>query len=184
MIDDFRNDLTSLSSLQMYRKYILGGECFALNNDQHYKIREVVCEKFLVEFNDVIFVGSGRLGFSLKPDKRYMPFDDDSDIDLAIVSSSLFEKIWQEAYLYKKSEADWPKSNIFFKYLSGGWIRPDKLPSSKYFNFSGEWWDFFNKLTSSQLFGPYKIRAGLYHSHFFLKEYQSICIEQCMQEIS
>jgi hypothetical protein len=87
-----------------------------------------------------------------------------------------------EAYIYKKSGAYWPKSSSFFSYLSEGWIRPDKLPNSPLFSFTKEWWDFFNELTSSRMFGPYKIRAGLYHSMFFFEEYQKICIEQCIEE--
>jgi predicted nucleotidyltransferase len=182
MIEEFQQDLLVLSSLQVYRKYVLSGTCYALDDNQHYKLREEVCEKLSVEFSDVILVGSGKLGFSLKPGRRFGMFNDDSDIDLAIVSRSLFEKVWEEAYLFKKSQADWPRAKLFFKYLSEGWIRPDKLPPSRYFSFSGDWWDFFNALTSSNNYGPYKIRAGLYYSHFFLQEYQKICIDQCIQE--
>lgn len=182
MINEFKSDLQKLNSLQIYRKYVLSGDCYLLNNDQIFRLREKVCEKFEVEFNDVIMVGSGKLGFSIKPARRYGEFNDESDIDIAIVSRSLFEKVWTEVYCYRKSGADWPKSDTFFKYLSEGWIRPDKLPSSSYFNFSSEWWGFFNSLTRSEIFGPYKIRGGLYHSHFFLQEYQTICIEQCIQE--
>jgi predicted nucleotidyltransferase len=184
MIEEFRQDLLSLNSLQMYRKYVLGDICYALNNDQHYRLREEVCEQLSVEFTDVILVGSGKLGFSLKPGRRFGAFNDNSDIDIAIVSKVLFEKVWEETHLFKKSQADWPRSQLFFKYLAEGWIRPDKLPPSQYFNFSGEWWNLFNGLTSSSKYGPYKIRAGLYYSHFFLQEYQTICIEQCIQEVN
>lgn len=182
MKEIFQNDLEHLSSLKVYRKYILSGSSHILDEDKHYELKEEICDNFSIEFTDVILVGSGKLGFSIKPSKRFVEFDDNSDIDIAIVSSALFEQVWQEAYSYKRSAAYWPKANDFFKYLADGWIRPDKLPSSKYFSFSGEWWDFFNRLTSSRKYGPYKIRGGLYHSHFFLKEYQTICIDQCIQE--
>lgn len=182
MFEDFKGDLKKLNSLQIYRKYVLGGDCHLLDNHDLFELREVICEKFQIEFSDVLMVGSGKLGFSIKPSRRFGLFNDDSDIDIAIVSTSLFERVWQEAYLYKKSGADWPSSGRFFKYLSGGWIRPDKLPPSSYFDFTAEWWNFFNELTRSNRFGPYKIRGGLYHSHFFLQEYQTICIDQCIQE--
>ncbi|GHB08079.1 hypothetical protein ACFFLG_18210 [Shewanella indica] len=184
MIEEFKADLKSLNSLQIYRKYVLGGDCHLLDNHQMFEIRETICDKFEIDFTDVIMVGSGKLGFSIKPSRRFEVFNDDSDIDIAIVSTKLFERIWQEAYLFKKSGADWPSSNNFFKYISEGWIRPDKLPSSSYFEFTDEWWKFFNSLTSSNRFGPFKVRGGLYHSHFFLQEYQTICIEQCIQEAS
>ncbi|KIO37860.1 hypothetical protein [Shewanella sp. cp20] len=184
MIEEFKVDLLKLSSPQIYRKYVLGGDCYLLDNHQLYELREEISEQFEIEFNDVILVGSGKLGFSIKPSRRYQAFNDESDIDVAIVSTSFFEKVWQEAYTYRKSGADWPSADKFFRYLSEGWIRPDKLPPSRHFNFTSNWWDFFNSLTSSNKFGPYKIRGGLYHSHFFLKEYQTICIDQCIQEAS
>lgn len=154
-----------------------------MSDDKHYQLKEEICEHFKIEFNDVVLVGSAKLGFSIKPSKRYVAFGEESDIDVAVVSTSLFQKIWEEAFLYKKSGADWPSASSFFKYLSQGWIRPDKLPSSEYFSFTGTWWDFFNAMTSSRKYGPYQIRAGLYHSSFFLQEYQKICIEQCIEEL-
>jgi hypothetical protein len=183
MIDQFKEDLKGLSSLQIVRKYILGGQSSILDVDQHYRLKEQVCDHFAVGYNDVIMVGSGKLGFSIKPTKRFEAFGDESDIDIAVVSSELFEQVWMEAYLFKSGGAYWPKSNSFFRYLSEGWIRPDKLPINHQFEFTSKWWDFFNELTSSRKYGPYKIRAGLYHSTFFLQEYQKICIEQCKDEV-
>ena len=184
MLEVFKADLNSLSSIQMIRKYILNGGCHVLNDDQHFRLKEQICEHFGIEFNNVILVGSGKLGFSIKSEKRFHSFGEDSDIDVAVVSTKLFQNIWEEAYLYKKSGAYWPKSASFFRYLSEGWIRPDKLPSSDYFSFTATWWDFFNGITVSKCYGPYKIRAGLYHSMFFLQEYQKICIEQCIEELT
>lgn len=183
MIAAFKEDLKGLSSRQIIRKHILGANSRVLSDDQHYRLREQVCEHFAIEFNSVIMVGSGKLGFSIKPEKRFVPFSDDSDIDIAVVSASLFEKVWSEAYLYKKGGAYWPRSHSFFKYLSEGWIRPDKLPPNHQFEFASKWWDFFSGLAASRDYGPYKIRAGLYHSMFFLEEYQKICIEQCKDEM-
>jgi len=184
MIDEFKEDLKNLSSINLIRKYIYTAQPELLDYAQHYQLKNEICEHFRVPFNDVIMVGSAKLGFSIKPEKRFELFSEDSDIDLAVVSTSLFEQVWQEAFLYKQSKSDWPQSEKFFRYLSQGWIRPDKLPSSQFFNFTGEWWDFFNQLTTSGKYGPYKIRAGLYHSSFFLEEYQKICIEQCIGEIN
>ncbi|MFG0322125.1 hypothetical protein ACF8EF_07260 [Pseudomonas sp. zjy_15] len=183
MIDDFKKDLSNLSSLQIVRKYIFAAESHILTTDQHYQLKERVCEHFNVEYNDVIMVGSGKLGFSIKPNRRFEAFGDESDIDIAVVSTRLFEKVWTEAYAFKKGGAYWPKSSEFFRYLSEGWIRPDKLPRNKYFEFTSHWWDFFNGLTSSGNYGPYPIKAGLYHSNYFLQEYQKICVEQCKDSL-
>jgi hypothetical protein len=183
MIDNFKKDLYRLESNQLFRKYILSGQSFALDDTRLYQLKEEVCGHFEIEFNEIVLVGSGKLGFSIKPNKRYSNFGDESDIDIAVVSTELFHKVWKEAFLYKKSGAYWPKAITFFQYLSEGWIRPDKLPSSRFFRFSGKWWDFFNMITSSGQYGPLKIRGGIYHSWFFLQEYQKICIQQCIDEI-
>jgi len=182
MLEDFKTDLRNLAAIQIVRKHILNGGCHALNEVEHYQLKESISEHFKIDFNNVFLVGSGKLGFSIKSEKRFQSFGDESDIDIAVVSPELFTKVWEEAYLYKKDGSYWPRSAEFFKYLSEGWIRPDKLPSSHYFEFSKNWWDFFNTLTSSRKFGPYKIRAGLYHSLFFLQEYQMICVKQCIAE--
>lgn len=183
MIEEFKADLTALSDVQIIRKYILNRSCHALSDNQDYMLKDRICEHFKIEFNDVILVGSGKLGFSIKSSKRYQPFGDDSDIDVAVVSTELFTKVWEEVHNFKKSGVYWPKCAEFFRYLSEGWIRPDKLPTSKYFKFTGYWWEFFNSITASKEFGPFKIRAGLYHSMFFMQEYQKICISQCIEEL-
>jgi hypothetical protein len=48
-------------------------------------------------------VGSGNWGFSLNPRKGFKPFDNNSDIDVAIVSSLQFEEIWKEYRAYQRS---------------------------------------------------------------------------------
>ncbi len=44
---------------------------------------------------DIRLVGSGRLGFSLKPRARLRAFRETSDLDLLVVSASAFDAIWQ-----------------------------------------------------------------------------------------
>ena len=184
MLKKFQTDISSLDSTQLFRKYILGGNCYVFDEEKHFRLREEICEYFHVEFNDIVLVGSGKLGFSVKSSKRYVAFGEESDIDIAVVSTKLFQQVWEESYLYKKSGAYWPASKEFFRYLAEGWIRPDKLPTSQYFKFTPKWWNFFNELTASGKYGPYKVRAGLYQSFFFLQEYQKICMEQCIEELN
>lgn len=182
MIASFRNDLVLMPSSKIVRKYIFDGQCHALNQDQHLDLKTKICDKFKIEFNNVIVVGSGKLGFSIKTAKRYQPFGEESDIDVAIVSMPLFQKVWEGTYRYQQSGAFWPESKAFFHYLSKGWIRPDKLPTSRFFEFSALWWDFFKDLSASDHHGRVRVRAGLYCSLIFLEEYQRICVEECSQE--
>jgi len=179
--EQFRADLKRLTALEMVHKYIVNSFCYAITVDQHHQLKECISRKFEVPYNDVVIVGSAKLGFSIKPEKRYMEFNDNSDIDVAIVSSELFRRVWEDAYKFRQSRADWPKCDAFFRYLGFGWIRPDMLPPRE-FEFTRTWWDFFRKITASGQFGPYRIRGGLYYSWFFLEQYQMICIDQCKKE--
>jgi hypothetical protein len=43
---------------------------------------------------DIRVVGSGRHGFSMKPRAGFKVFDDDSDIDVAVVNETVFDQVW------------------------------------------------------------------------------------------
>lgn len=58
--------------------------------------RHEVAKRLDVDPVSIQLVGSGRLGYSLNPSKKFKKFDSDSDIDIAIISADLFESTWQE----------------------------------------------------------------------------------------
>lgn len=180
-IDSFKENLRSLSVDQMFDRCILTGSCAQLADNVAYNVRSSISGRFDVEYNNVIIVGSANLGFSIKPKKRYIAFGEESDVDIAIVCSRLFENVWREIYMYDKSGAYWENKGAFRKYLAKGWIRPDMLPPSAVCSFSNNWWEYFSSLRIDGC--DYKITGGIYHSHFFLRQYQTICIEQCKTEL-
>lgn len=65
---------------------------------------------------DIRVVGSGRLGFSLKPGRNLRSFGDTSDIDVVIVNPGLFDELWVALL-----EAAYPRPPITETF--GGWIR-------------------------------------------------------------
>lgn len=179
----FQADFTALSTLQLVRKYIILGEPYAISGSAFDSLRIDVAAHFHVHPNDVVMVGSGKLGFSIAPDKRYVLFNDESDIDLAIVSKDIYEAIWKEVFNYDSLIRNWPERNRFALSHMKGWIRPDKLPISNVFPRREEWWNFFEAITASNKFGPYKIRAGLFHSWEFLEAYHSETVKLCQNPI-
>ena len=183
-LNGFKAFLGANSASDTFRRYILHPDCQIIDSGKSYNLKNKICDKFQIGFDNVFIVGSCKLGFSIKPARRVEFFNDESDIDVAIVSPILFEKIWKSAMEYKYSRADWPTKNNFFKYLSAGWIRPDKFPPSVNFAFSSDWWEFFTAMTNSGEYGDYKIAAGIYYSSFFLEKYQIACLEQCASELA
>ena len=183
-LDKFKVDLLELPLIQVVRKHIISGDCFILSQDKYFNLRSEVAEHFGLHPNEVFVVGSAKLGFSVAPKKRFRPFRrNKSDIDVALVSSKLFDQVNEDIFNYKQEAGDWPKYSEFADHLFQGWIRPDKFPRSPVFQFGKKWWDFFLGLTGNQRYGDYKIRGALYKSYFFIENYQEDCVQQCKDYI-
>ncbi|MGC4083663.1 MAG: hypothetical protein QM736_16535 [Vicinamibacterales bacterium] len=180
-IKAFRQDLRTLSPEEVVKRHLTFGQCFALGDPQYFDLKKAVADHFGVHHSAVLLVGSGKLGFSVVPHKRYHHFHDRSDLDLAVVSADLFDQIWLDAYRFSQTKALWADADEFKDYLFRGWIRPDKLPPADAFERRANWWEFFRKLTSSGQFGRYRIAAGLYRSWQFLEDYQQVCIRACRE---
>lgn len=141
-LDDFNDVLIKFNSdeqiIDFCRKYVLHGTPYVFNNrdEEFYEFRKRIGEKFNISFHEIYITGSAKLGFSYFKNKI---FDYDSDIDVAIISGNLFEKIMQDVseyqMMFRKNRAVVGESELkiyhkFLEYVALGWIRPDKLPIS------------------------------------------------------
>jgi hypothetical protein len=178
-INRFKDDLHALTVPVIVQKHITYGDCHILDQAYYFLLKAEIAEYFKIHPSQVLMVGSGKMGFSIVPNKRYRQFNNDSDIDMAIVCPSLFDNIWEAVFNYKYDGNLWSNYDDFCRYLFQGWIRPDKLPPSNVFKFSKDWWDFFRKLSSSSKYGPYPIKCGIYKSWHYLEYYQSKCVKEC-----
>ena len=173
-IQQFRRDLDVLTDDIVVQKHITFGDSYILDAGLYFELKSEVSRRFSLHPSQVVLVGSGKLGFSIAPQKRYRHFGDQSDLDLAIVSVELFHLYWVTVFRYS---GYWERSARFKEYLFRGWIRPDLLPSHT----ASEWFEYFRQLTASRKFGYYKIDAGLYRSWEFLESYQQSAVFQCRQ---
>lgn len=179
----FKSDISDISPIEVVRKNIIFGDCFILSQAEYLNLRSDVAKQFSLHPNEVLIVGSAKLGFSIAPKKRYRYFSDDSDIDVVITSSALFDQIWHATFTYKQEVGMWDQETEFKDYLFRGWIRPDKLPPSTHFSLCSEWWEFFRHLSNTGKYGKFKIVGALYKSWFYLENYQKICAEDCRREV-
>ena len=179
LIAAFRAQLLTRPSIEVVRRHITYGTCCKLTDDQYYQLKHEVSEEYDLHPSEVIVVGSAKLGFSIAPDKRYSLFNDESDLDIAVISSRLFDIVWKEIHFYSNEITFWPERSQFYKYLSQGWIRPDKLPKAKLLKFSDRWFDFFRSLSNSKNYGEVAISAGLYKDWIFLEKYQEKSVIAC-----
>lgn len=208
--DSLRTDLTSSTPIeQVFQKHVVDGASYFFKDrlqqvDVEYELRHELANSLDVSINDVVIVGSAKLGFSLKTDKFY-EFDyrysrsgnprDQSDIDIAVVNRKLYDTtIEQIFHLSRHFERDWMhqhwRMNAFYKvpsdlhvkyalYLAKGWLRPDYLPSSFYD--VARWRpiceNWYHRLLR-------KVSLGFYSDWTYLKHYQMDNLERLRSQMN
>jgi hypothetical protein len=106
-VETIKNDLKLLTEKEFLIKYLLKSDNWYFseyqNKSEHESIsqmdmlKEILNKSIGVAFHNILMVGSGKTGCSLSPDKYFKKFDDgdeNSDIDIAIISSKLFDHLW------------------------------------------------------------------------------------------
>ena len=184
--EEFRRELIQKDPLEFVQTYITSD-----NPSPHigsYELRvieEYMRSKFVLregESISAIVVGSAKLGFaflekhtkngSYKPAyRKYEPGE--SDIDVAIISPHIYEKIWRELARFKKFYSD---KNDLKNYMYRGWINPFKLPNPGP-QICIDWRDVCRAFNKMPNFKHKKLRFALYHEKYFLDIYQQKGIE-------
>jgi hypothetical protein len=184
-LDDFKSSLLKIDNdfdlIDLCRKKILHGVpyIFEGKEDDYYEFRKKISQRFDIDFHEVFITGSAKLGFS--PYKLKI-FDYDSDIDIAIVSSKLYEKILDSIYDYQIelrrarraiTDKELRMYYSFLEYTAMGWIRPDKLPLSFQLDkLKTQWFDFFNSISYGRSeAGNYKVSAGVFKTYQHFEQY-------------
>jgi len=152
---------------------------FGGNEDDYYEFRKRIANKFDISFHEVFITGSAKLGFS--PRKKKL-FGYESDIDVAIISSSLYERIMGYIHDYQMELRENRKAvsyeelngyHRFLEYGAIGWMRPDLLPTSfRVRELKRDWFDFFDSISYGKSeVGNYKVTAGAFKSYAHLERY-------------
>tara|TARA_R110000868_G_scaffold136665_1_gene349714 strand:+ start:249 stop:854 length:606 start_codon:yes stop_codon:yes gene_type:complete len=185
-LDTFRTEVARLDNTAIIDRFLNTEAPVCISREQETALKRALANNYRIEARDVLMVGSGKLGFTLvsKPQRpQFSHFSDQSDIDVALISKSLFEQYWTAAFEYHAANGPWDEFSSFRKYVFKGWIRPDMLPTSEDFPLFKEWVEFFQELQASGKYGGYKIAAGIYHSEFFCNQYIGKALNACRSAI-
>lgn len=188
---DFKSDCMMLREDIVVQKFLVDGTSYFFqlyfDENEEFEFKKSLAESLGVHIRDVAIVGSGKLGFSIKPDKdnkrfyQFKSFDHDhdhdrnsiekkSDLDVAIVSSKLFDEQLVSLYDHTDSYMDTVFSgrakNQFSKYVLKGWIRPDKLPDDYVISPSIE----KVQLKLSEKYSR-DVNIGIYKSWYYFENY-------------
>lgn len=193
--DDFKEILRSGDFEQIADDVLLAGPVQNFSQFQMEAVATTLAAKFGIQRETVKIkiVGSGKLGFSLleKRDRntgnvlpQFRPFSAISDIDVAVISPTLFGLVWDELAKHADLTARMPwNSGQLGDYMVHGWLRPDHFPKNVRLRRCDDWWDVFRTLSASRAFGLRKIRGALYHSHDQLRRYQIRGLRECQLQL-
>lgn len=129
--------------------------------------------------DDVLVVGSAKMGYSLAPRKFGRPFSADSDIDVIVVSADLFDEVWLSVirWHYRRrhrlppADRQWDaerRASLSWGYLNPtgfkyrGLSRSRQLQPAK--RVSATWFDAFQSLGRLPAFAGRKVGGRLYRS--------------------
>lgn len=154
-LEDFKRHCIDSHLDVLLQKYIIDTDSFFFqdveNDIDEFDFKKDIAETLNVHVRDIIIIGSGKLGFSLKPyisksKKTYYNFyefdfkwkqnnsNKKSDLDVAIISSELFDRqfvnLYNESSFYRQEYVEeWGKRPDFAKYLLKGRLATRFLPS-------------------------------------------------------
>lgn len=182
-VDDLKTLLSQKTIPEVIHRYLLARDpiCFQNNPDAVYELQKALSDHFGVHTKNIEIVGSAKLGISLNPKKeRYgKKYDDESDIDLVVVSSELFDKAWHglmklDGMRHTLNEREIGLLDECNNLTHRGYISPDKLPIRM--DFSKNWWSVFETLSNQDKYEKRKIRGRLFKDWWFVERYYSIML--------
>ncbi|MDA2925672.1 hypothetical protein MYX78_00295 [Acidobacteria bacterium AH-259-G07] len=134
-VEEFKEVLLARPLDSVVNDYIFTGTPFVFRGrpETMNELREHLLKSLSVSEQDVVVVGSAKIGFSLNPHNFSRQFTDQSDIDIVVVNETLFDKIWKvllswsypRRYRLVGSENEWEEQRKDDLYW--GWFRPDKI---------------------------------------------------------
>jgi len=127
MIEIFKKELINDQLSLVAQKWVVDRTpyVFASEQEEYVRWKLKLSEKIDVDGRAINLIGSASAGFSLSPEKNYRAFNEESDIDIAIVSARHFELAWHTirnlgakihglSYIQKNSLEDHRKRLIYW----------------------------------------------------------------------
>lgn len=108
--DELVEALKTHGSKFVYNTVLLNEDVYVLRKaypgnavQMYHKLKMLTSDALDVPLKNVAVVGSAKVGYSLTPEKNFRLFNDESDLDVAIVSAPLFAELWECSLNYVNS---------------------------------------------------------------------------------
>lgn len=176
LVDDILNEPVSYTT----SKWIIERIPHIFNNDLENYIdwKERLSTLIGVDSKAIVFTGSSAVGFSLNPKKSFKPFQNDSDIDVAIISSHFFDIAWHflrnigPKYHRLKPTVQNAITEHRERFIYHGTIATDRIVHI--LPFGREWVNAMNEMMTLDPTKDREINFRIYKDFEALKSYQSI----------
>ena len=149
---------------------------FKENKKQYANWRHKLSSMIEVDSSEIVIIGSGAFGISLNPYKNYRFYDDDSDIDVAIISEYFFNTSWRylrnlgtDIHSMPPAAKQSVKDHVN-KYVYWGTIATDKI--LPYLPFGSQWSIALQEMSKIEPTKNRNIKARIYKDFESLRAYQ------------
>lgn len=194
MLTKFLADISiDLDSSTITQKYLIDGPSFFFNEyfpNQEFEFKKGLADVLDIHIREIAIVGSGKLGFSIKPNDvvpslyefrnfdynfNRNPNEEKSDLDIAIISNDLFDYFIKDVYIktngYNTFPLEWSQRNeknrkSFSYYALKGWFRKDFLFDDYEYEKK-----ILEYIDSKQKKYKREINIGIYKSWFYFENY-------------
>lgn len=176
LVDDILNESISYTT----SKWIIERIPHIFNNDLESYIdwKERLSTLIGVDSKAIVLTGSSSVGYSLNPKKNFKSFQDDSDIDVAIISSHYFDIAWHylrnigPRYHRLKQPIQTAINEHRERFIYHGTIATDKIVHI--LPFGQNWVNAMNEMRTIEPTKDRDINFRIYKDFEALKSYQSL----------
>lgn len=177
IVEDFKSELMASPSSFICSKWIFDRIPHIFNEDRitFIKWKEELAAKIGIDSKSMVLTGSASCGFSLNPYKNYRLYNEESDVDVAIISELYFDIAWKELRNLGTKRFDLtPKQKASLKdhvdrLIYWGTIATDKL--LELFPFGKQWALHLLELARLQPINNKVINIRLYKDFDSLRDY-------------
>jgi len=188
-VEEFRAALLGEQLPDLVRQHLINDEVpFAFRSrPAHYaSLKQHVAEGLGVSANDILVIGSAKIGFSLDPDSYFRSFSTASDIDVLVTNAHWFDTLWlllltwHYQRWHQLEGIDWKTAQYRMTGIYQGWISPDRARTldtpggrrGQLRDMSTQWFDTFRGLSRFPEFARREVSGRLYRSQQHALLYQ------------
>lgn len=168
--DEFVHLLRTKPPNELVHEQVFGGTPFVFRDTpaDYDALRDHLGAQMNIPRENLTIIGSGKIGFSLAPDRFGVPFGEHSDVDVLVVSEALFDSIWLDllrlprSYFARLSRRNKTQIHNHVEQIYWGRMWPNDLVRVS--RAAGAWVGAFRSLSRNPRLARYETSGRLYRT--------------------